>query len=235
MVDLVVLIFLAAAFLVGYNRGLVRSLVGLLGNVGALLLALLFSRPLAAWSGVRFGTVALLAGQVRRILPLPEGFDEALATTDGVSALYSYLNQLHLPKGLLKNLVQSVQDQVHDLGQGVFMTMSETVAQVVARYIWQGVVFVVLWLVLAALIMGGSRLIMGLVHQVPIVGTVDRAAGGVVMLFLVALTLAVLYHALGVLVGLHAQEHALLAAIDQSRILKGLEAILQAAVAAKGR
>lgn len=233
MVDMVVLGLLAAAFVVGYGRGLVRSLVGLVGNLAALALAFGLARPAAAWSGERFGAVSALAGKVERLLPLPEGFDEALASTDGVSALYSYLNQLHLPKGLHQSLVQSVQDHVHELGQGVFMTMTESVSQVVAAYLWQGLVFVLLWLVLAALLMGGSRLIMGVVHQVPIVGTVDRAAGGVVMLLLVALTLAVLYNALGVLVGLHAEDNALWAAISQSKLLGGLQTLLQTAVSWK--
>lgn len=233
MVDIVVLVLLAAAFMLGYGRGLVRSLVGLVGNLAALALAFGLARPVALWSGEKFGTVSALAGQVQRMLPLPEGFDEALASTDGVSALYTYLNQLHLPKGLRQNLVQSVQDYVHELGQGVFMTMSETVSQVVAEYVWQGLVFVLLWLVLAVLLMGGSRLIMGVVHHVPIVGTVDRAAGGVVMLLLAALTLAVLYNALGVLVGLHAEDNALWAAISQSKLLSGLQTLLQTAISWK--
>ena len=179
------------------------------------------------------GVVGNLAQKVQKVLPLPEGFDEAIASTDGVSALYMYLNKLPLPKGLRQNLVQNVQDHVHELGQGVFMTMSESVARVVAEYIWQGMVFVILWLVIAAFIMGGSRLIMHVVHQVPIVGTVDRAAGGVIMLLLVAVTLAVLYNALGVFVGLHAEDNAILAAIGQSKILGGLQSLLQAAVAWK--
>ena len=233
MVDIVVLVLLAAAFIVGYGRGLVRSLVGLVGNLAALALAFGLARPVALWSGEKFGAVNMLAGKVQELLPLPEGFDEALASADGVSALYTYLNQLHLPKGLRQSLVQSVQEHVHELGQGVFMTMSESVSQVVAEYIWQGVVFVLLWLAIAALLMGGSRLIMGVVHQVPIVGTVDRAAGGVVMLILVALTLAVLYNALGVLVGLHAEDNALWAAISESKLLSGLQTILQTAVSWK--
>lgn len=64
-------------------------------------------------------------------------------------------------------------------------------------------------------------------------GTVDRAAGGVIMLILVALTLAVLYNALGVLVGLHAEDNALWAAISESRLLSGLQTILQTAVSWK--
>lgn len=230
MVDVVVLVLLLAAFLVGCGRGLVRSLVGLVGNLAALALAFVAAAPAAQWSGERFGMVGVLAQKIQKLLPLPEGFDEAIASTEGVSALYTYLNQLPLPKGLRQSLVQNVQDHVHELGQGVFMTMSESVARVVAEYIWQGVVFVILWLAIAALIMGGSRLIMHVVHQVPIVGTVDRAAGGVIMMLLVAVTLAVLYNALGVFVGLHAEDHAILAAIGQSKILGGLQSMLQAAV-----
>ncbi len=90
MVDVVVLVLLLAAFVVGCGRGLVRSLVGLVGNLAALALAFVAAAPVAQWSTERFGVVSNLAQKVQKVLPLPEGFDEAIASTDGVSALYMY-------------------------------------------------------------------------------------------------------------------------------------------------
>lgn len=234
MVDVVIIIVLLAALLAGYSKGLICALVGLVGNIAALILALILAKPVAAATGGRFGTVAAIGEKLQRMIPLPEGFDQALASTDGVSALYMYLNESHLPKGLQQSIVQNVQDQVHALGEGVFMTMAESVAQVVAQYIWQGLVFVLLWLVLGLLIIGGSRLIMGVIHHVPVVGKVDRMLGAAVMMTLVALTLAVLYNALGVFVEMSAADHTVMNAISQSKVLPMLQGLLQLVIAQIG-
>ena len=233
MVDAVIAVLLLAAAVVGYGKGLIRSLVGLVGNVLALGLAFVLARPVAQATGGALGVEAAIAAKIERLLPLPEGFDEALASTQGTSALYTYLNDMHLPKAWQQSIAQSVQDQVHQLGEGVFMTMSETVSRAVAAYIWQGLVFVLLWLVLGLIIIGGSRLLAGLAHQVPIIGTVDRSLGAAVMLILVALTLAVLYNALAVFAQINAADNALMAAISRSQLLPILQSLLQLALHSK--
>ena len=232
--DIVVLAILLLSFGTGYGRGLIRSLVGTVGNLLALGLAFFFAKPVALWSGEHFEAVKALSQRLQRILPLPDGLDLSLASPEGVSALYMYLKQLPLPRGLTQSLVQSVQDNVRTLGQGIFVTMGESVALVLARYIWQGLVFVILWLVLAIFVSVVCRIFADMVHRIPVVGTLDRVAGGMTTLCLAALTLAVLYQALGVLVGLQAADNVLLSSIGASHILQGLHGLLQGIIS-RGR
>lgn len=228
--DIVVLVILLLSFAMGYGRGLIRSLIGIAGNLLALGLAFFLAKPVSIWSGEHFGAVSALSLRLQKVLPLPDELDLSLASPEGVSALYMYLKALPLPQGLTQNLVQSVQDNVHSLSQGIFRTMGEAISLVVAEYIWQGIVFVLLWAVLTLLLSLICRMLIGLVHRIPVVGTLDRVVGGIATLGLAALTLAVLYQALGVLVGLKAADNVLLSSIGASHILPSLQGILQSII-----
>lgn len=230
MVDVVILIILVIAAAIGYQKGLIRSLLGAVGGMLTLALAYGLARPVAVLLGERLGAVEAISAKVLAIIPLPETLDTAIASINGVAALYSFLEESALPKGLKESILNGVQDQVYALGEGVFMTISEAVARVVAQYIWQGIVFALLWAVLSIGIFGLGRLVTGLIHRLPLIGTLDRVCGALISIMLLAVVLTVLYEALGVLIALNHDQSGLLLAISQSKILPMLQELFHTAI-----
>ena len=217
MVDMILILLLLGAAWVGYRRGLLGSLVGLLGNILALFLAYWSRDAVSQAIDQQYGTVNWIAGKIEGLLPIPDALANTATSMDGVGQLYSLLEQMHLPQGLKDNLIQGVQDQAANLTNGLFETMSYTLSHILAQSIWQGIVFILLWIILAGVIIWGSQLLIGLLHHIPLVGTIDRVGGALVSIFLVGLTVTVLYSAVGHL-GLW--ENPLL---EQSQILNTLQ------------
>lgn len=226
MADVVILIILVIAAWMGYAKGLIRSLIGLAGGLVSLLGTFILAKPLASALAKPLGVVAKISEKVQALIPMPEDLEGVRASIDGVAALYEFLNNSHLPKGLEEGILNGVSDQIYHLGEGAFLTMAEAVAQVIAAYIWQGIVFAVLWLILSVAVVWGSRLMLGILHRIPLIGTIDRVAGALVFLLLFCLILAVLYDALGVFIGLNT-DNAILAALNESAILPLLQSVFR--------
>lgn len=201
VIDGIIVTLLIFAAWRGYHKGLLHSFVGLLGNIVGLGLAMGLSRPLGVIINQQTGIVGKMALKIQEMLPIPTELAQMSASMDGVGQLYTALEGSVLPEGIKRTLIQGVQDQVTALEAGIFVTIAQTLANVVAQYIWQGLMLVGLWALLSLVIGLGGRLLIGTIHHIPLVGALDRFIGAIISVFLVVLTLTVLYSALG-LIGL---------------------------------
>jgi hypothetical protein len=199
MLDLLLAAVFVFAAVTGFRKGFLKSLIGLFGNLIALVCSYLLATPVASWLNEQFGTAALLAGAIHQLLPMPEQFSTVLASFQGMGQLYTYLDQSILPDAMKQSVLAAVQEQVNAVGVGVYTTMADIIATTVAFSILKGIVFIALWAVCCVVLFFISHVLAGVVHLVPVVGFVDRLGGMVVSLFLAALTLLILYKGISVL------------------------------------
>lgn len=221
MLDLILSAVILIAAIYGFRLGLMKSLIGLLGNVLALLLSYFASRPVAELLQKQFQTGDWLAEHIKLIIPMPQDFSEMVASIDGMAKLYGYLEDSPLPKSIKESILSGVQAQVNEVGQGIFMTMADIIAQSVAQSMLQGLTFIGLWIAFCLVLALFGKIFAGFIHHIPVIGLIDRLGGMVVTLFLVGLTIAVLYSGISVL-GLTDS-----GALAQSQILPALSGLIQ--------
>lgn len=199
MLDLVLLGIILVAAIYGFRLGLMKSLIGLLGNLIALFLGYTLAKPTAEWIQLQFQTGDTLAEYIKKILPMPEDFSEMVASMDGLGKLYSYLESSPLPRALQENILTNVQIQINAMDQGAFLTMADTVAQTVAQGLLQGLCFIGLWLIFCLCLTFLGKIFVGFIHHIPVIGFLDRLGGLAVTVFLVVLTITVLYSGICIL------------------------------------
>ena len=199
MVDLILLVIILIAAVYGFRLGLMKSLIGLLGNILALFLGYILAKPTAEYIQLQFQTIDVLAEHIKNILPMPQDFSEMVASMDGLGKLYSYLENSPLPKGLQENILTNVQLQINEIGQGAFITMADTVAQTLAQGLLQGLSFIGLWLIFCLCLTFLGKIFAGFIHSLPVIGLLDRFGGLAVTVFLVVLTITVLYSGICIL------------------------------------
>lgn len=199
MLDLVLAaIFIFAAF-TGFRKGFLKSLIGLFGNLIALVCSYVFASPVTSWLNTQFHIAEFLAGYIRGLLPMPDNFSTVMASFEGMGQLYTFLDQSILPEGMKQSILSAVQEQVNAVGAGVYATMADIIATTVAASILQGIIFIAIWAAACAVLFFISHVLSGLVHLVPVVGLVDRIGGMLVSLALAGLTMLILYKGISVL------------------------------------
>lgn len=199
MLDWLLTALILLAGLAGCYKGFLKSLIGLCGNILALFVSYVFASPVTVWISMQFGAVEVLAGPVRRLLPMPESFSQVIASFAGMGQLYTYLDQLVLPDSVKQSILSAVQAQVDTVGAGVYATMADMIVNAVATSILHGLVFIALWALGCIVLFFVSHVLAGLVHLVPVVGLLDRLSGMLVSLALAAITLLILYKGISIL------------------------------------
>lgn len=200
MIDLVIVIIFAIFAFLGYQRGLVSSLIGFFGNILALFCAWFLKDSVAAIIDKQFALSAKFGQNLSQIIPMPEDIGSKMANFDALGSFYSWLESTPLPQGVRSQLIESMQESINSLAQAQYATLLDTFAQVVASYLLIGLCFLGLWFILSILIHFCSKFIVTFVHHTPIIGTIDHLGGVIINLALVAIVLAVLYGVLEVTV-----------------------------------
>ena len=191
-------IFLFAA-ITGFRKGLLKSLIGLFGNIIALIASYKLSIPTATAIDAQFGTVSIISDKLHGILPMPDNFSYVMASFEGMGQLYTYLNNSFLPDSIKERILAAVQQQVNAVGTGVYATMADMICNTVATSILHGLTFIGLWLVFCLLLFFISTIATGAVHMIPVVGFLDRIGGMAVSLLLVFGTTLILYKGVSIL------------------------------------
>ena len=213
MLDIILAVIFLGAAITGFRKGFLKSLIGLFGNIIALIASYKLAGPVALAIETQFGAVALIAQKIRGILPMPENFSNIMASFEGMGQLYTYLESSFLPASIKESILAAVQQQVDAIGAGVYATMADMVCTTVATSLLHGLTFIGLWLIFCLVLFLVSHVVAGIVHMVPVVGFIDRVGGMAVSLFLIFATTLILYKGisiLGLIEGsLFAQSHIL--------------------------
>lgn len=186
--------FLLAGYL-GYQKGLLKSLLGLFGNIIALVSAYFLAPSVTVLVDEQWHFSEAIGAFLVKLIPMPENFFTTIASISGMGQLYSYLNESVLPASLKEGILAAVQEQVNQVGAGVYATMADIVATTAAMSVLRGLVFIGLWLALCIVFVVAGKFLGDVVHTLPIIGFVDRMGGAVVAMGIVLLTVIVLYHA----------------------------------------
>ena len=199
MLDIVLAVIFIGAAITGFRKGFLKSLIGLFGNIAALIASYKLSASVALQIDAQFGAVAMLAEKIRGILPMPENFSGVMASFEGMGQLYTYLESSFLPDSIKESILAAVQQQVDAVGVGVYATMADMVCNTVATSLLRGLTFIGLWLLFCLILFLISHVVAGVIHMVPVVGFIDRVGGMAVSLLLIFITTLVLYKGISIL------------------------------------
>ena len=199
MLDIVLAVIFIGAAVTGFRKGFLKSLIGLFGNIAALIASYKLSASVALQIDAQFGAVAMLAEKIRGILPMPENFSGVMASFEGMGQLYTYLESSFLPDSIKESILTAVQQQVDAVGVGVYATMADMVCNTVATSLLRGLTFIGLWLLFCLVLFLISHVVAGVIHMVPVVGFIDRVGGMAVSLLLIFITTLVLYKGISIL------------------------------------
>ena len=199
MLDIVLAVIFIGAAVTGFRKGFLKSLIGLFGNIAALIASYKLSASVALQIDAQFGAVAMLAEKIRGILPMPENFSGVMASFEGMGQLYTYLESSFLPDSIKESILAAVQQQVDAVGVGVYATMADMVCNTVATLLLRGLTFIGLWLLFCLVLFLISHVVAGVIHMVPVVGFIDRVGGMAVSLLLIFITTLVLYKGISIL------------------------------------
>ena len=199
MLDIVLAVIFISAAVTGFRKGFLKSLIGLFGNIAALIASYKLSASVALQIDAQFGAVAMLAEKIRGILPMPENFSGVMASFEGMGQLYTYLESSFLPDSIKESILAAVQQQVDAVGVGVYATMADMVCNTVATSLLRGLTFIGLWLLFCLVLFLISHVVAGVIHMVPVVGFIDRVGGMAVSLLLIFITTLVLYKGISIL------------------------------------
>jgi len=199
MLDIVLAVIFIGAAVTGFRKGFLKSLIGLFGNIAALIASYKLSASVALQIDAQFGTAAMIAQKIRGILPMPESFSSVMASFEGMGQLYTYLDSSFLPASIKESILTAVQQQVDAVGVGVYATMADMICNTVAASLLRGLTFIGLWLIFCLILFLISHVVAGVVHMVPVVGFIDRVGGMAVSLLLVFVTTLVLYKGISIL------------------------------------
>ena len=199
MLDIALAVIFLCAAITGFRKGFLKSLIGLFGNILALIAGYKLSAPIAVQIDAQFGTAAMIAQKICDILPMPEDFSNVMASFEGMGKLYIYLEHSILPPSMKETILAAVQQQVDAVGVGVYATMADVICNTVATSLLRGLTFIGLWLIFCLILFLISHVVAGVVHMVPVVGFIDRVGGMLVSLCLVFITTLVLYKGICIL------------------------------------
>ena len=199
MLDIVLAVIFLGAAITGFRKGFLKSLIGLFGNIIALITSYKLAGTVAIAINEQFGAVALIAQKIRGILPMPDSFSGIMASFEGMGQLYTYLENSFLPASMKESILSAVQQQVDAVGSGVYATMADMVCTTVASSLLHGLTFIGLWLLFCLVLFLISHVVAGVVHMVPVVGFIDRVGGMLVSLLLIFATTLILYKGISIL------------------------------------
>ena len=199
MLDIVLAAIFLGAAITGFRKGFLKSLIGLFGNIIALITSYKLAGTVAIAVNEQFDAVALIAQKIRGILPMPDSFSGIMASFEGMGQLYTYLENSFLPASMKESILSAVQQQVDAVGSGVYATMADMVCTTVASSLLHGLTFIGLWLLFCLVLFIISHVVAGVVHMVPVVGFIDRVGGMLVSLLLIFATTLILYKGISIL------------------------------------
>lgn len=169
ILDIAVVLFLLIFAIVGFKKGFLKGLVGLVGTVVAFIIAILCAAPLAEFVENNFGMTTGIANSIESALNGVEGFNVPL-TDEGLSTA---LSNLGLP-GFLSDMIISVVSQLSIEGDP---TIAQVVAPVIAGFLATAICGVILFIVSAILLNLFAGLLSKVFDKIPVIGAINHILG----------------------------------------------------------
>lgn len=167
ILDIVCCVGLAVAIIIGIIKGFVNQIFKLISTIIAILLSYFLCDNFVELLDGLFHIV----GSIANLIEPAFSKNEALNTVYNPETFSSVMQTLHLPSFLIK----SVQEFLAPIAN---MTLAQGIATVIAKYILTFISFFVIFIIAKLLLLIVKGILNGLT-SLPIIGTVNRALGGV--------------------------------------------------------
>lgn len=156
----------------GLRRGLVRSVVGLASQIGALIAAYLLTRPVSLTLEERFGLAGRLGSMLGRYIHLPADFGRTTVTNLSTGQLWTMLSDSGLPE----HYKDAVMAWVADSPAKASVTLARFIHESLGMLLLNALTFIGLVLVARLVIGLVGRGVSGTVHALG-AGPLDRLGG----------------------------------------------------------
>lgn len=189
VVDYVILGALLVALAVGWARGLIDMLTGLIVFVVSVFVAGRYSSALVGWLNRTWDTQARLANALERRVDLPIEAYKTPASDVPWHKAFEWLKDVPLPEVYKQALAERIEAWSQTSG---VQTATTYIAGQVASSILSAAAFVALILLVGWVLGMLGRLVSDQIKEVPLVGTANRLAGAVAGLLQTAVVMAIL-------------------------------------------
>ena len=164
IVSIAIIVIIAAFMIIGYVRGFMKQVLGFIGGLAALVVAIILCRPVANIIFANTNWMAGLASKIADVFNLPDTEVEA----QNLTAALSEMNYPEFMQASMVKMGESMNEAT--------VNLSIVISQTIARFVIIAICFVVLFIVLLIVI----KLIKGianLLSKLPVVGLLDKILG----------------------------------------------------------
>lgn len=199
--DWLLILTLVAGLFYGWARGLVAVLVGFTAYLISLVIAGRYTPVVVEWIDRTWGATAKVAEILSKRIALPPEANLIPASAVPWQQVMPTLSALPLPEAYKTQLAIKVAEWS---AAGANKSVAEFIIGNLAAGIVSAIVFVLLVSVLGYVLALVGRIVSGLISEIPLVGTMNRALGALAGLLGTAITLSVLLSLLAPLFGFEA-------------------------------
>lgn len=191
--DVIILVVLLIGASSGYKKGIIGSLVGLFGNIVALLLAVKSYRPVAHLLDSQWSLASKIHVFLLSRCPEPLEASNLVPINDsGMQILFTKIEQMVLPEWVKSKIILESFNLAKLTDHLGLINIGEILTFIVARIILNGLVFLLLWFLLTKFIYLFAQFISKNLDGIFIIGSINRLGGFLSGFALSALAIMVL-------------------------------------------
>lgn len=186
-VDIIILGTLLIAFLIGWATGIIQFLTGFLSFIIAVAVAGRYSQLVTDWLNRTWDLQAWMEGVLTRRLNLPPEASQVPVSTVPIETALSWLKAVPLPEMYKQPLAQQLTEwSVAAGGKAAAAFLIEQIA----GGLLNAIIFAALVLLISLFLGFLGRFIADQIHEIPLIGTVDRLLGASALVLQAALILS---------------------------------------------
>ena len=167
------------SIIVGYIRGFLKIALSLAVTVASIFLVIAITPHVSAWMQESTSIADTVQSKIQEMITLPEGVTEDMLSSMEISReeQISLIEGAGLPSVIQEMLLENNNNEAYEaLGVGSFV---DYIGAYVTKLIADIISFIIVWIIVTIL----SRVLMaviGIVGKIPVIGGINRIAGGVV-------------------------------------------------------
>jgi len=176
VIDFIIIAVLTGSLVIGWSRGLVRILTGFVVFLITIIVAGRYSKHGVEWLNRSLGAQDWLAALLERRITVPAEASTVPASAIPWERVLELLENLDLPPSYKQALAEQISTWSEAAGN---LTLAKYLFQLLATSLLTGAVFLVVALLLGWGLTLLGRLVSDQVHELPIVGTLNRLLGAI--------------------------------------------------------
>ncbi len=177
IISIVFLLIIIAFALLGLKKGFFKTLTSLIKNILSFVLAVLLCKPIASLLNKSSLGESLTSKFIDFFNSKGGIFAATITEGNKQEVINTALKEINIPEGLNGFLSALLNKMIPITGEAT--TVSESLAPTISYYIFIGIAFVVLFIIIRIIVLLLNRLF-ALIEQIPFVGTLNMILGGII-------------------------------------------------------